>query len=346
MNRTISRIAAGAGALLALLVLAAFIFDRSQDDRIAEGVTVGGVDVSGLSREQATAKLSREIQEAVQQPVVVVDGRKRRTLKPSKSKVTVDVPGMVDEAVARSDSGFFLASAVRRLGGASSGVAIPVEITYSRPAVRRFVRSVHKSFDRSAKDAQIEYSARGLGLTEARTGRAVRSAALKRAIVARLENPVEDRTIRAPMRTTKAAVVTRAQLAKKYPTVVVVDRGGFKLRLYKNLKLDRTYPIAVGQAGLETPAGLYTINDKQVNPSWHVPNSDWAGDLAGRVIPPGPDNPIVARWMGIADGVGIHGTQDVGSIGTAASHGCIRMKPSDVIALFPLVPTGAPVYIT
>jgi lipoprotein-anchoring transpeptidase ErfK/SrfK len=139
--------------------------------------------------------------------------------------------------------------------------------------------------------------------------------------------------------------VTKRQLAKKYPTIVLVDRSGFKLRLFKNLKLVKTYPIAVGQSGLETPAGLYSINDRQENPTWNVPNSAWAGDLAGKSIPPGPGNPIVARWLGIYDGVGIHGTDDIGSLGSAASHGCIRMNPTDVIALYPKVPMGTPVYI-
>jgi lipoprotein-anchoring transpeptidase ErfK/SrfK len=82
-----------------------------------------------------------------------------------------------------------------------------------------------------------------------------------------------------------------------------------------------------------------------VNPSWHVPTSDWAGELAGTVVPPGPSNPIKARWMGIYDGAGIHGTDATGSIGTAASHGCIRMLIPDVVELFDQVPVGAPVYI-
>ena len=82
-----------------------------------------------------------------------------------------------------------------------------------------------------------------------------------------------------------------------------------------------------------------------MNPSWHVPNSDWAGSLAGTVVPPGPSNPIKARWMGIYDGAGIHGTDATSSIGTAASHGCIRMTVPDVIDLYPRVPIGTPVLI-
>ena len=71
-----------------------------------------------------------------------------------------------------------------------------------------------------------------------------------------------------------------------------------------------------------------------------------AGSLAGQVIPGGaPNNPLKARWMGIFDGAGIHGTDQVGSLGTAASHGCIRMAIPDVIELYDRVPVETPVYI-
>ncbi|MBJ7458918.1 MAG: L,D-transpeptidase family protein [Thermoleophilaceae bacterium] len=332
-----------AGAVL-LLVLGAFAFTKTQEDKIAQGVSIGGIDVSGLSREQAVAKLETQIQDVVQTPLVVIYRGERRTLKPAKSKVGVDVPGMVNQAVAQSNDGFFIANAARTVAGSDRNIAIPTEISYSKPAVRRFVRSVHKSFDRAPKDATVTYSATSIGEVDAKPGVAVRSAALTDAIVQRLENPTEPRIVRAPMKTTRAKI-TKSQLAKKYPTIVLVDRAGFKLRLYKKLKLAKTYKIAVGAAGNDTPTGLYTINDRQVNPTWNVPNSEWAGDLAGKTIPPGPGNPLIARWLGIYNGVGIHGTPDIGSLGSAASHGCIRMDPTDVIALYPLVPMGTPVYI-
>jgi lipoprotein-anchoring transpeptidase ErfK/SrfK len=134
-------------------------------------------------------------------------------------------------------------------------------------------------------------------------------------------------------------------LTHRYSTYILVSRETFTLRLYKQLKLVKTYRIAVGMQGLETPAGEYTINDKQINPSWHVPLSAWAGDLAGRIIPPGPADPIKARWMGFFDGAGIHGTDETWSIGSAASHGCIRMTIPDVEDLYPRVPLGTSIYV-
>jgi lipoprotein-anchoring transpeptidase ErfK/SrfK len=150
--------------------------------------------------------------------------------------------------------------------------------------------------------------------------------------------------VRVPAETVQPKV-TSDRVAAKYPTVVTVDRAGFRLHLFKNLKLVKSYPIAVGRQGLETPAGLYPVQDKQINPVWHVPNSSWAGALAGKTIPPGPADPIKARWIGITGGAGIHGTTEIGSLGSAASHGCIRMAIPDVIDLFDRVPYGSMIYV-
>jgi lipoprotein-anchoring transpeptidase ErfK/SrfK len=83
-----------------------------------------------------------------------------------------------------------------------------------------------------------------------------------------------------------------------------------------------------------------------VDPAWSVPQAEWAGALAGTVVPGGtPQNPLKERWLGIYDGAGIHGTDQTYSLGTAASHGCIRMAIPDVIELYDQVPVGAPIYI-
>ena len=93
--------------------------------------------------------------------------------------------------------------------------------------------------------------------------------------------------------------------------IILVSRETFTLRLFKHLKLVKTYRIAVGRAGpRDAGRARTTINDKQVNPSWHVPLSAWAGALAGQIIPPGPADPIKSRWLGFYNGAGIHGTAD------------------------------------
>jgi len=138
--------------------------------------------------------------------------------------------------------------------------------------------------------------------------------------------------------------------------VVLIDRDEFTLKLMKRsltstkFDVEKVYPIAVGDIGYATPRGLYEVRTKSNAPEWRMPYSDWVDkELQGTVVPAGhPDNPIVARWIGVHDdeGVGIHGTSSLSSIGTRASHGCIRMYAKDVIELFDKVRKGTLVHIT
>jgi len=232
----------------------------------------------------------------------------------------------------------------RNLTGGEVAAAMQPELSYSQAAVRRFVAAIARKVDRPPREASVSFSTTSLGEVPGRTGTSVVVPKLRASVTRAITAERSTATIAAPLRRVTPKVTT-ASLAGRYPTVVTISRSGFRLYLWKGLKLAKTYPIAVGRQGLETPAGLYSVEDKQVNPSWHVPNSAWAGSLAGQVIPPGPSDPIKARWIGIAGGAGIHGTEEVGSLGSAASHGCVRMAIPDVIDLYDRVPMGTPLYI-
>lgn len=325
----------GAGAI--------YLYDSGREDLIAEGVTAAGVDVGGLTAQKAGAKLQAEVAAPLEKPVVVRRGAKRFTLSAQDAGIRTDVGGMVDAAVSASREGNVLSRTFRDLTGGEEDAAVKARVSYSRDAATKLVARVRKSIDRPAKDAELSFPS--LDQVSEQTGLAVTRDKLTRRI-RRAMLATDDRTAKVPVKVVQPKV-TRDQLARKYPTLMVVDRGGFKLSLYKDLKLQRTYAIAVGQVGLETPAGLYNVQNKAVNAAWSVPNSDWAGSLAGTVVPGGaPENPLKARWIGIFAGAGIHGTDDVGSLGSAASHGCIRMAIPDVIELYDQVAVQTPIYIS
>ena len=125
---------------------------------------------------------------------------------------------------------------------------------------------------------------------------------------------------------------------------IVVDLGDLKLYLYRDGKLIKSYSVATGSSTYPTPTGSYVVTSKVMNPTWFPPNSDWAKDA--EPIPPGVANPLGTRWIGTsAPGVGIHGTPDDSSIGSYASHGCIRMHIWEVEQLFEYVVIGMPVII-
>jgi lipoprotein-anchoring transpeptidase ErfK/SrfK len=335
--------------LLLVLVLAGagavYAYDRSRADLIAEGVSVGGVDVGGLSTAQARAKVRREVLEPLDRPVVVRADGKRYKLTPERARIAADVDGSVRAALGRSQEGDAVTRTVRAISGGTVAAELPLDVGYSRAAVRRLVRRVEAAVHRDAVDATVDLPSGNLTPQPSEPGRRLRARPLARAVRRQLLETGPRKTLRARTQVVEPAITT-AELEQKYPAVIVINRAAFQLTLYRNLKPVKTYGIAVGQVGLETPAGLYHIQNKAVNPAWNVPNSDWAGELAGTVVPGGsPENPLKARWMGIFDGAGIHGTDAINSIGTAASHGCIRMRIPDVIELYDKVPVGAPVYI-
>lgn len=106
----------------------------------------------------------------------------------------------------------------------------------------------------------------------------------------------------------------------------------------------KSYPIAVGRPGWETPKGKYKVIQKLKNPTWIHPLKK------GVVIPGGdPENPLGRYWIGFwTDGknwIGFHGTPNPGSVGRAASHGCIRMYNKDIEELFQQVDLGTPVNV-
>ncbi|NLE23301.1 MAG: murein L,D-transpeptidase [Actinobacteria bacterium] len=125
---------------------------------------------------------------------------------------------------------------------------------------------------------------------------------------------------------------------------IVVDLSDLKLYLYRDGKLVKSYSVAAGSSAYPTPTGSYVVTSKIMNPTWYPPNSDWAKD--SKPIPPGIANPLGTRWIGTsAPGVGIHGTPDDASIGTYASHGCIRMHIWEVEDVYERVVIGMPVII-
>jgi lipoprotein-anchoring transpeptidase ErfK/SrfK len=340
-------------SLLVVLVLAGagsvYAFDHGRQDKIAKGVQVNGVDVGGLSVDAAKAKLRRALLEPLNRPVVVRGEGHRFTLRPTTTRIGLDVDGSVDRALAASRSGNVLSRTWRELRGGAVRADVRADVTYDRAAISRLADRVAKRIDKPATDASLNLDGGAVDPKPSRDGIAVRTGWLRSKVRRTLLSTAPSRdAVHVRTRVVKPAVSTD-ELAAKYPAVLVLNRGAFTLTLYKHLKRAKSYQVAVGMVGLETPAGTYHIQNKAVNPAWTMPNSDWVAPAdRGKVVPGGTaDNPLKARWLGIFNGAGIHGIDpsEYGSIGHQASHGCVRMRIPDVIDLYPQVPVGAPIYI-
>jgi lipoprotein-anchoring transpeptidase ErfK/SrfK len=345
-----SRSFAIVATLVVLLVAAAggiYAYDSGREHQITKGITVGGVPVGGMKEAAARAKLRRAVLEPLNRPVVARYKGKHYKLTPAQAKVGVDIDGSISQAIQRSREGNILARTARNLQGKQIDEDIKLDIDYNHRAITRMVRRISKQIDRAPRDATLDLEKGDVNPTPSATGLSVQAAKLRRQLRRSLLSVDGSRSVKVRTKMVEPKVTSK-DLAEKYPAVVIVRRGAFQLSLYKHLKLAKTYGIAVGRVGLETPAGLYHVQNKAVNPAWTMPNSDWvAPQDRGKVVPGGtPENPLKARWLGIYAGAGIHGTDDAGSIGSAASHGCIRMRIPDVEELYDQVPVNAPVYIS
>jgi len=327
-----------------LLAAAAYAYDSSQKDQIADGVTVASVDVGGLSEDEAAVLVRHKLLAPLRHSLRVSFDGQSWTLAGQKLKIRADVDSAVEEALEASQQGGFPGRLVRYVSGGEVDESIAPHVAYSQAAINRFVRHVADEVDREPQNADVEPTPSSLEVVAGRNGRKLRDNLLERQLKQAVLNANAPHAIVAKVHSTKPEI-TKSEVAAEYPSYLTLDRGTFTLRLWKHLKLAKEYTVAVGMEGLETPEGLYEIQEKEENPVWHVPNSAWAGDLAGQTIPPGPEDPIKARWMGIFEGAGIHGTEETESLGTAGSHGCIRMAIPDVIELYPQVEVGTPIYI-
>jgi len=132
------------------------------------------------------------------------------------------------------------------------------------------------------------------------------------------------------------AMVGRADAADTANEAVVrrlvVSIPDRKLAVIENNEVVEVFAVAVGAPNSPSPTGTFTIVTRVANPTYYHP---------GKVIAPGPQNPIGTRWIGLNQkGYGIHGTDQPASIGYAKSHGCIRLRNADVERLFERVHTG------
>lgn len=333
-------------ALVLIALAAVFVYDGTRQERISEGVRIGGVDLGGLSPVEARVRLDEQLVDGLRQPVEVDHGTRHFTLSAKRARIAVNVDELVDQAVVRSDRGGPFGRTYRRVTGGRVEADLEPQVTYSKKAVNRLVARVQDKVNRPVEEAQLTISAAGVTIKDGQRGLKVKTGKLREQVAtALLSSSAKERRLNAEtikLRPKK----TEKDLARENPVVLIATKADHTLRVYKNLKLEKSYGIAVGQPAYPTPSGQFTIANKQVDPVWSVPNSPWAGELGGTTVTGGSaENPLKARWMGITDGVGIHGTSDDGSIGSDASHGCLRMHVPDVIDLYPRVPVGAKVLI-
>ena len=164
------------------------------------------------------------------------------------------------------------------------------------------------------------------------TFRQIRMAAAVAAVLAVQAAMAQTVTAQAAAAQDMQQTAAKTQTATVHTRRIVVSLEDRKLALVEDGQVKKIYPVAVGKPSTPSPVGTFKIAHRVMNPTY---------SHDGRIVPPGPNNPVGTRWMGLSiPGYGIHGTNVPSSIGKAASHGCIRMAKKDLEELYPMVEVG------
>ena len=311
------------GALLALSVTGFFVSGFAGGSSYAEthglpgAIKIGGVRTGGFTVKEATTA----VQTAFARPLPVIIAGRRTEIDPT-SVAAVDV----NDAVSSAQK-------------AMPGTSVPLPVTVRAADVVKVVSVLSRKYRLAPKDAQVNLVAGRPRITRSVDGAKIDAPVLVKQITDALMS--NSRTpLAAAVKPVKPAIST-----SEIGTVIVINRSLNKLTLYDaHLKVRRIFGVATGQPAYPTPTGKFSIVNKAMNPWWTPRSSSWARGL--KPVPPGPGNPLGTRWMGLSTpGVGIHGTNAPWSIGTNASHGCIRMLIPQVEWLYQHASVGSTVFI-
>src|SRR3954453_16931747 len=323
------RLAATIATVAAVMAPAA---SAAAPTRLPDDATVAGVAVGELGPVETKRTLTDSLAPVYEKrPVAIRVNHKDTLVMPSRAGLVIYYDWMVDRAFA--------------LAAAHKPVVVPLHLGVKNAARDAAIASVASNYYRAPRNARVRFGVTAVRRIRAKLGRALDRALVVRRLEQELRHPTTGRVVEGRVVHVRPAITT-ASLRRRYPAYISIDRSTHTLRVFRSLRLVRTYPVAVGAAGFETPPGLRHVLYKDKNTSWTAPNRPWAYPYQGQTFPQGdPNNPLRKWFIALGDGIGIHGTSEEWTVGSSASHGCIRMHASDVDEVARLTPVGTPVLI-
>lgn len=342
---TLRRIALQTVAVLgaaAMLALSAGLAWAAADDYVTRsvvpaGVTLADVDLSGLSASEARLAVEDAVLSPLMGPVRITAEDYSTQIDPAEY-LSVDVDRAVDDAFEATRNSTIAQRVYRVLLEQPVTTVVEPHITLDEAAVADLVSFIAEQVDRDASDADVGVVSGAVKITHSEQGQQLDQGTSVKLVSEALLGG--ESSVKLPVPAVQPQI-SEDDLGKW----VVIRRASRTLELWNNTSLSRTYRIAIGAEGYATPRGEWKITLKRYMPTWVNPGSDWAKTMAP-TIGPGPNNPLGTRALNLnASGIRIHGTPNEASIGTAASHGCIRMKRVDIEQLYDLVDVGTPVFV-
>jgi lipoprotein-anchoring transpeptidase ErfK/SrfK len=310
----------------------AVVDDYSRREIVPKGATVEGLPVGGMTRAEAVEAVRENVEKLLVRPLAVEWRGKKFTLDTAKY-LTVDVEGMVDETFKVQEQATLPDRVYRRVTEQSVPTNVTRKLKLDSKGVERWLADVASKVDTPAVDSTLTVIGRTFNISKAIDGynldRAATLDVFSKALVDGKRNVA-----------LKVDTIKPKMNENSFGKTLLIIRGERHLWLYDGPKLEVDYPVAVGTPGYPTPLGWWTIINKRRYPTWTNPGSAWAKGMPA-YIGPGYYNPLGTRALDLnASGIRIHGSAKDYSIGTAASHGCMRMHMSQIEDLFERVPVG------
>lgn len=330
--------------LLGTVALGALLYDDAHRDELLPGVVVGDVPAGGRPAAAVVRALDDQLPPVGEAALRIVAGGRDTTVTLSQLGLRSDAAETVERARAEADRMGVASRVWHRVLNKPVARTYDVRFQVDPEAVRRRVAELAAEVEQAPVDARVDTSSGMVSILPATEGRALDVAATTRRVI-----EAADRAANGQAPGTGAVEAHMTAVAPKvtgFADVILVRTAENKLYHYDNGSLVKTYTVATGTSRYPTPRGDFSVVLKRRNPTWVNPDpGGWGRSLPAR-IGPGPRNPLGTRAMNLdAPGIRIHGTSNVASLGTSASHGCIRMAMSDVEELFDLVEQGTPVAI-
>jgi lipoprotein-anchoring transpeptidase ErfK/SrfK len=303
------------------------------------GVEIAGVNVGGMTRDEAEAAVTDVAQADLDREIQITARDQMWHVTPEELGASAEVAPLVDQALAVSEGYSMPERVFRRLLDRPVDASFGLRFDRDRQGINDFVTTVAEAVNVDPSNAAVDYVDGELVLQRPEVGWSL---------------PVQEATTAVRQAVRGEAEAVRLPIDKLQPEVgkedlghtIVVNLAELELSLYDGLRLEKTYPVAAGSPSYPTPQGEWSIWDKRENPTWVNPAPDGWGAGLPATIPGGSSSPLGTRALYLdAPGIRIHGTPASYSIGSYASHGCIRMYMEDVEELYDIVPIGTTVHI-
>ena len=321
-------VAGAAGAM-------ATVYDEHASGRLLPGTVIGGVPVGDLPAGRAVRVLRDRIEAPLHRPLTLQSGDVEVATSPWDLGLRVDVRAAVQRAQGRV-GGNVVTRVWQRLFTHPQRV-VPAQPRWQQTQLDAALRDFADKVRKAPTEGDVDVTNGFLTFSRPKAGTELDLDFSREAVrdAVELGDPV-------------ARLVTR-DVPPASPDIlrhaILVRTGENKLYLYENGLIVKSWPVATGASGYDTPTGHWKIVEKVVDPVWYNPGSAWATGMPA-TIGAGPSNPLGTRALALdAPAILIHGTPDTSSIGYSVSHGCVRMLPADEQDLFDRVDVGTPVVI-